>query len=89
MITGIDLNTVRFAEPAYLWLLIAPAALLVVWVWQVVRRRRDTRRFRQHRRLPVRERFPLFGGLMVWLCLSLASALTILALARPTAESIS
>lgn len=87
MITGIDLNTVRFAEPAYLWLLIAPAALLVVWVWQVVRRRRDTRRFRQHRRLPVRERFPLFGGLMFWLCLILASALTILALARPTAQT--
>ena len=86
MLTGIDLNSVRFAEPTYLWLLIAPGALLVVWVWQVARRRRDARRFRQHRRLPVRERFPIFGGLMFWLALIVASALTILALARPTAE---
>jgi Ca-activated chloride channel family protein len=86
VLTGIDLDTVRFAEPIYLWLLVAPAALVVVWIWQLARRRRDARRFRQHRRLPVRERFPVFGGLMFWLCLIVASALTILALARPTAE---
>jgi Ca-activated chloride channel homolog len=85
MLTGIDLNSVRFADPLYLWLLILPAALLVVWVWQLSRRRRDARRFRQHRRLPVRERFPIFGGLAFWLCLILATALTTLALARPTA----
>jgi Ca-activated chloride channel homolog len=87
LITGIDLNTVRFADPIYLWLLIAPGVLLIVWVWQVVRRRRDARRFRQHRRLPVRERFPVFGGLMFWFCLIFAIALTILALARPTADT--
>src|SRR6185295_1836306 len=86
MLTGIDLNTVRFAEPLYIWLLVAPASLLVVWIWQLMRRRRDARQFRQHRRLPVRERFPIFGGLMFWLCLIVASALTIVALARPTAE---
>jgi len=85
VLTGIDLNSVRFADPLYLWLLILPAALLVVWVWQLSRRRRDARRFRQHRRLPVRERFPIFGGLAFWLCLILATALTTLALARPTA----
>ena len=50
-------------------------------------RRRDSRRFRQHRRLPVRERFPVFGNLVFWLCLILASACTILALARPTAAA--
>jgi Ca-activated chloride channel family protein len=87
LLTGIDFNTVRFAEPQYLWLLVAPAVLLVVWVWQLSARRRDARRYRQHRRLPVRERFPIFGGLMFWLCLLAASALTILALARPTAET--
>ena len=86
MLTGIDLNTVRFAEPQYLWLLIAPAVLLAIWFWQLSRRRRDARRFRQHRRLPVRERFPIFGGLMFWFCLIFASAAVILALARPTAE---
>jgi Ca-activated chloride channel family protein len=85
MITGIDLQSVRFADPQYLWLLLAPAALLVVWAWQLSRRRRDARRFRQHRRLPVRERFPLFGGLVFWLAVIVASALAILALSRPTA----
>jgi Ca-activated chloride channel homolog len=84
---GINFETVRFAEPEYLWLLIAPTALLVGWVWQLAARRRDSRRFRQHRRLPVRERFPIFGGLVFWLCLILASACLILALARPTAAA--
>jgi Ca-activated chloride channel homolog len=84
---GIDLETVRFAAPEYLWLLIAPGALLVGWVWQLAARRRDARRFRQHRRLPVRERFPIFGSLVFWLCLILASACTIISLARPTAAA--
>src|ERR671930_2803168 len=81
----IDLDTVRFADPAYLWLLIVPAALLFVWAWQLVRRRRDARQFRQHRRLPVRERFPIFGGLVFWLSVILASGFAILALSRPMA----
>ncbi len=85
MLTAIDFGSVRFADPLYLWLLVIPAVLLVAWVWQFSKRRRDSRRFRQHRRLPVRERFPVFGGLAFWLSLILASALTILALARPTA----
>ena len=84
---GIDFETVRDAAPEYLWLLIAPAALLVGWVWQLAARRRDARRFRQHRRLPVRERFPIFGSLIFWLCLIMASACVILALARPTAAA--
>jgi len=84
---GIDFETVRFSEPGYLWLLLAPAALLVGWAWQLTARRRDARRFRQHRRLPVRERFPIFGGLVFWLCLIFASASVILALARPTAAA--
>ena len=84
---GIDLETVRFADPEYLWLLIAPGLLLVGWVWQLAARRRDARRFRQHRRLPVRERFPIFGGLVFWLCLILACTFVILALARPTAAA--
>ncbi len=84
---GINLDTVRFATPEYLWLLIAPGALLVGWFWQLAARRRDSRRFRQHRRLPVRERFPVFGSLVFWLCLILACASTILALSRPTAAA--
>src|SRR5207248_8283446 len=84
---GIDLETVRFAAPQYLWLLIAPGVLLVAWFWQLAARRRDARRYRQHRRLPVRERFPIFGSLVFWLCLILASASLIIALARPTATA--
>jgi Ca-activated chloride channel family protein len=84
---GVNLETIRFAAPEYLWLLMAPGALLVGWVWQLSARRRDARRFRQHRRLPVRERFPIFGNLIFWLCLILASACVILALARPTASA--
>ena len=84
---GIDFETIRFAAPEYLWLLMAPGVLLVGWVWQLAARRRDARRFRQHRRLPVRERFPIFGSLVFWLCLIVASAWVILALARPTAAA--
>jgi len=81
----IDLDSIRFGDPAYLWLLIVPVVLLFVWAWQLGRRRRDARQFRQHRRLPVRERFPVFGGLFFWLCAIGALALTIFALSRPTA----
>jgi Ca-activated chloride channel family protein len=82
-----DINTVRFVQPEYLWLLIAPGVLLIVWFWQLTARRRDARRYRQHRRLPVRERFPIFGSLVFWLCLILASACTMIALARPVAAA--
>ena len=74
---GIDFDTLRFAAPQYLWLLVAPGVLLVGWFWQLAARRRDARRYRQHRRLPVRERFPIFGSLVFWLCLILASACVI------------
>src|SRR5437660_12629989 len=84
---GIDFETLRFAAPQYLWLLIVVGVLLAGWVWQLAARRRDARRYRQHRRLPVRERFPIFGSLVFWLCLILATACTILALARPTAAA--
>jgi Ca-activated chloride channel family protein len=86
-VLGINFETIRFAAPEYLWLLIAPGALIVGWFWQVSARRRDSRRFRQHRRLPVRERFPVFGSLIFWLCLIAASACVILALSRPTAAA--
>ena len=76
---GIDFDTLRFAAPQYLWLLVAPGVLLVGWFWQLAARRRDARRYRQHRRLPVRERFPIFGSLVFWLCLILASASVIIA----------
>jgi hypothetical protein len=78
---------VAFSAPDYLWLLIAPGVLLVAWVWQFAARRRDAIRFRQHRRLPVREAFPLVGSLAFWLCVIFAVASAILALARPVAST--
>ena len=79
------IDTIHFAEPQYLWLLAAPAVLLVLWVWRLVRHAHDRGGFTRHRRLPVRERLTLFGGLLFWLCLTAGVALTIVAMARPTA----
>jgi len=38
---GIDFDTLRFAAPQYLWLLVAPGVLLVGWFWQLAARRRE------------------------------------------------
>jgi hypothetical protein len=54
--SSIDLESFRFAAQALLWLLALPAALLVVWMWRVARRRADVRRLAAARVLPVRER---------------------------------
>jgi Ca-activated chloride channel family protein len=81
----IDLASVRFEAPQYLWLLVAPALLLVIWLWRLSRYRQSAHRFRARRKLPVRERLSLFGGLPFWLFAILATASTIVALARPVA----
>lgn len=78
-----DWRTVRFEAAAYLPLLIVPAGLLLLWMRQVWLRRRDARRFRRGRLVPVKERIPIFGDLLSWLCVLLALACTILALAKP------
>src|SRR5947199_10153898 len=85
MIPFIDFKTFRFAEPLYLWLLLAPALLLAMWIWQFVRRRADTERWVRERMVPVAERYRFAGDLAVWACLIFASALCIAALARPEA----
>ena len=72
-----------FREPLYLWLLAAPGALLIVWVWQVLRRRADERRLVRERVIPVVERRPRFGDLAFWATVGLAAICCILALARP------
>jgi Ca-activated chloride channel family protein len=79
----IDVGSLRFGEPLYLWLLAAPAMLFVLWCWQVARRRIDARAYRATRLVPVRERFSMAGELVFWLGLIAALALTILALSRP------
>ena len=89
MPTSFDLSGLRFTQPIYLWLLVMPGILLVVWAWQAWRRRADIHQMRKHRQLPGRrsttERLPLLGDLVWWLCLILAVASTIIAVARPVA----
>lgn len=86
MIPQIDFSTLSVATPLYLWLLVVPGALLVLWGWQLARRRRDARRLSRARVVPVRERFSIAGDLGFWLSVILASALCIVALAGPRAR---
>jgi len=83
----IDLETLRFDAPERLWLLVVPLALVPLWIWQVTRRAGDMHRLRRHRSVPLRERFRPLGGLLFWLCVILATASTIVALARPIART--
>lgn len=83
MLKTFGIQQLRFAEPLYLWLLIGPAVLLVLWIWRVVRRRSDARRYLAARLVPVRERFGVAGELAFWFFAIGALALTILSLARP------
>ena len=87
MLTGIDLRSIAFAEPVYLWLLVLPAALSALWIWRVVRRRADARHYMRHRVVPVRTRFMAVGDLAFWLSGFAAAALCIVALARPQARA--
>jgi Ca-activated chloride channel family protein len=84
--TRLDLAALRFDAPDFLPLLAIPVALLLVWGWQAWRRRDDILRMRRHRELPTaaaRERMPILGDLGFWLCMLVALALTLLAVARP------
>lgn len=85
MLPFIDFTTLRFESPERLWLLAMPLTLLSLWAWQVARRRGDMHRL-QRRKPPLRERFHLFGGLLFWLCVIVAMASTIVAIARPVAH---
>lgn len=73
----------QFGAPHFLWLLAAPALLLAAWLYRLARRWSDVRHLRAHRSVPIRERFGVAGDLPFWLCLVLATASLIVALARP------
>lgn len=79
----IQLDSLRFGEPLYLWLLLGPALLLVLWCWQITRRRVDARKYRASRLVPVKERFASVGDLAFWLGVIAALTLSVLALSRP------
>lgn len=84
MVSGFDFESVRFAESQWLWLLLVPVLLLVVWTRQFLARRRDVHRLAHAQQVPVRQRFPWFGDSLFWLCLMVATSLLIAALARPS-----
>lgn len=80
-----DWSAIRFGAPDYLWLLVLPAALALVWIWQLSRRIAMARLVRLRRRVPVKERVSRTGDLLFWLCLLAAMCAAIVALARPRA----
>jgi Ca-activated chloride channel family protein len=86
MLPAVPPGAISFGEPVYLWLLVAPGVLLILWLTQLLRRRADARRWGRARLVPVRERFGLIGDLGFWLCLTLAISLCIMAVARPRAR---
>lgn len=86
MIRGIAFDTFSFATPLYLWLLLLPAALSLLWLWQILGRRRDVGRLRRNRMMPMRERFGTLGELGFWFGLLVAASLCIVALAGPRAR---
>jgi Ca-activated chloride channel family protein len=86
VIPRIDFASLSFQTPLYLWLLVAPGFLLVVWIWRLSRRRSDARRLGRSRVLPVRERIPIAGDLAFWFCVLVAAAFCIVALAGPRAR---
>jgi len=86
MLPTIDLETFRFEAQVLLWLLALPAALLLLWVWRIARRRADVRRLSGARVLPVRERYSFAGDLTFWLAALVAITLCIVAVAKPQAR---
>lgn len=85
MFPGIDIKSLQFGDPRYLWLLVVPAFLTILWTVQLSRRRRDNREFWSRRKLPLRRQPSFFGGLLFWLFLIFSVTFTIVALAEPRA----
>jgi Ca-activated chloride channel family protein len=84
----IQFGQITFTQPEYLWLLVVPALLVVVWCWRFSVRRRDARRVTLPRLQPLPTRFALVGELPFWLFLILATIAIIAALARPHGPAI-
>lgn len=76
-------ESVRFAQPQFLWFLPLVVLLLLFWVLRLTQRRREIRRLRNARISPLTEGYRLAGSLAFWGWLVLASAALALALAMP------
>jgi Ca-activated chloride channel family protein len=83
MILGVDPRAVRFDAPEFLWLLLIPGLALALWVRWGWKRWFERGAFAARRVVPIRERLSLLGDLPYWLCLTVATALAVSALARP------
>lgn len=88
MLPRIGFDQITFGAPDYLWLLLVPGLLLLLWAWRFVARRRDAARVRRNRVLPTRSRFALAGELPFWLLLIFSTVFLIIALARPHGPAI-
>ena len=69
-----SIGPLRFADPSWLWLLVALAPLLLLWVRQCARRRTTVRRYDSSRTVPVPERLVVVGDLWFWLLVMVAMA---------------
>jgi Ca-activated chloride channel family protein len=82
-------ETVRFAQPIFLWFFAVLCVLAILWILRLVQRRQDIRRLRYSRIIPFPERFRFAGPLVFRGCLLLAIASLVIALARPQTLTLS
>ena len=85
MFPSIDVASIRFDKPEYLWLLVVPALLGWGCAWRVVRSRSHARRFGARYRTPAQQRVSVTAGWLAWLPVPAAVALLIVAAAAPQA----
>ncbi len=76
-------NDIQFLEPGYLALLFIPGLMFILWLWRLAIRRTEVAQYLTKRTVPVKEKYLFFGPLVFWVCLTMAIALSILALSRP------
>jgi Ca-activated chloride channel homolog len=77
------MNGLTFSEPSLLAWAAVPIALMIVWMWRILRRAADARRLARRHTTPVPVRVARFGDAWFWCSLLVASALLVAAIARP------
>jgi hypothetical protein len=82
---SIDIGSIRFDKPEYLWLLAVPALLGCGCVWRVLRGRSHARRFSARHRTPAQGPVAATGGWLAWLPVPAAVGLLVVGAAAPQA----